>query len=126
MRTGTPDVFECRLLTSQPSPGGGGDWHSLVTEAGTVESKTTHLAFTRTRNGNARVYLNGALVAEEDAAGDYSNWNPQSPLVLANEATTDTRGDHYWLGAYRRVAIYRRALTGEVIGMLAETRKGKR
>ena len=92
MKTGAPDVYECRLLTSQPSPGGGGDWHALVTQPGTVEPKTTHLALTRTRNGNARVYLDGKLVAEEDAAGDFSNWNPQSPLVLANEVITDTPG----------------------------------
>jgi Concanavalin A-like lectin/glucanases superfamily/VanZ like family len=52
-----------------------------------------------------RVFVDGALRARTPApGGTLSNWDPDYPLVIGNEAT----GDRPWLGTVDRVRIYDR------------------
>ena len=62
--------------------------------------------------GVARFYLNGVLVDIRTLGGDLSNWDPAFDFGLGNEfsvASTDSNTD--WLGEYRLVAVYNRALS---------------
>ena len=69
-----------------------------------------HLILTRSRDGVARLYLNGDLMNERQTAGDFTAWDPTFSLALGNEL--DASGpERAWLGAFHLVALYERALT---------------
>jgi len=71
----------------------------------------THIVYTRSVDGNAQVYINGAQVANRaDIGGDFSNW-ADFRFALANELN----GNREWMGDYHLVAIYSRALTFEQV-----------
>lgn len=76
---------------------------------GPVRTELTHVVYTRDASGRARLYVDGEVAAEAEVAGDLSNWDGGFRLALANELTRDRT----WLGAYRRVAVYDRALAAE-------------
>ncbi len=78
---------------------------------GSVRVKTTHLVYVRSKDGRARLFLDGLRRANGSVPGDFSNWDGKMPLVLANEFTKDRP----WLGVLYRVAIYDRALSGKEI-----------
>jgi prefoldin subunit 5 len=70
-----------------------------------------HLVYTRDRNGIAKLYVNSIERASATVNGDFSTWDLNYRLLLANEVT----GDRPWLGEYYLVALYNRALsTAEV------------
>jgi len=71
----------------------------------------THVVYTRSRDGKAAFYVDGASVAAGNVGGDVSNWDHGFHLVLGNELT----GDRPWLGELHRVAFYARALSSEEI-----------
>lgn len=79
----------------------------LTTPNGSLTTALTHVLVTRDTTGMTRVYLDGVEVASEVLAGDFSHWDPQYPLALANEVKVPRP----WLGTFDLVAIYRRALT---------------
>jgi glucose/arabinose dehydrogenase len=79
-------------------------------QAGEVfTSTTTPLHLVATYDGSAqRLYVNGVQHSTvQSLSGDFSNWDPDYPLVFGNEATLDRS----WLGTLHLAAIYNRALS---------------
>ncbi|WP_455205900.1 LamG-like jellyroll fold domain-containing protein [Kaarinaea lacus] len=76
----------------------------LETEAGTVDTKTiNHLVQTWSQqSSSAKFYLDGTLAATSDLGGNFSNWDNQFQLILANELNVDRT----WLGDLYYLAIY--------------------
>jgi hypothetical protein len=102
------DKLEVRLRTTQTSTNG---MPAVVTPAKSLTEELTHVAYTRSRSGQARLFINGKLAAEQKVPGDFSNWDGGYRLALANELSNDRP----WLGTYRLLAIYSRDLTVEEI-----------
>lgn len=73
---------------------------------GTVRTKKTHVAYTRSADGRARLYINGSEVSAAEVGGDLSSWDTGMRLALGDELV----GERAWLGTYHEVAIYDRAL----------------
>jgi hypothetical protein len=86
-----------------------------------VQTKLTHLVYTRDATGKAALYVNGAVVASETIGGDASNWEDDFRLALGNELTEDRS----WLGELHRVALYARALNSGEISRSAKARHEK-
>ncbi|MDI9433499.1 MAG: DUF4038 domain-containing protein [Planctomycetota bacterium] len=76
-----------------------------------VQTKKTHVVYTRDEAGRATLYVNGAVVKTGTVGGDLSNWDDGFRLALGNELTEDRP----WLGELHRVALYARALTSSEI-----------
>ncbi|MFA7236943.1 MAG: sigma-70 family RNA polymerase sigma factor [Phycisphaeraceae bacterium] len=98
------DQFSFNLRTRDSD--GTGQPASMSREK-TVTGELTHLVIVHDKSGATRWYINGKPSGESQQTGDLGNWAGDHPLTLANEAT----GDHPWLGTYRLLAIYSRALT---------------
>jgi hypothetical protein len=71
-----------------------------------------HIVYTRSADGKARLYINGAEVQETTVDGTFDNWNTGYHLALANEFTNNRP----WLGTYHLVAIYSQALSADEVG----------
>jgi hypothetical protein len=71
-----------------------------------VDTKLTHVAYTRDETGRAVLYVNGQAIGTATVGGDLSNWEAGFRLALGNELT----GDRPWLGDLYRVALFARAL----------------
>ncbi len=84
---------------------------AMTSRPASVETRPTHVVFTRDERGRARLYVNGIEQASNDLGGDLSNWDGAFPLLLANESTRDRP----WLGTLHLVAIFSRALTPDEI-----------
>ncbi len=82
---------------------------SEVTAA--VQLKRTYVAYTRSADGQARLYVDGREVAKGKVGGNLSAWDADLRLALGDEFV----GDRGWLGAYHGVALYNRALTASEI-----------
>ena len=67
----------------------------------------THVVYTRSRDGKARLYLNGEKTASKDIEGSTGNWNGSYKLALGNEFGSG----RLWKGTYDLVAIYGRDLS---------------
>ena len=102
------DRFDVRLRTTKTS---GNGIPSLSTGGKSLETKLTHVVYTRDRSGRTRVYLNGKRSAEDTVGGDTSNWDPSFRLALANELSQDRP----WLGTYHLVAVYSQCLRPEEV-----------
>ncbi|WP_433472214.1 LamG-like jellyroll fold domain-containing protein [Spirillospora sp. CA-142024] len=83
----------------------------LATPAGSLGAALTHLAYTRSSDGRTRIYINGRLQAEQTVGGSLAAWNDQFELALGDEIT----GGRAWLGTYRMLAVYSRALSAEEV-----------
>jgi len=101
-------VYNVRLRTTETDLNG---LPSLSTPPDSVTTQLTHVVYTRDASGMVRFYINGEQVAETERGGDLSNWQSESQLALANEITEDRP----WLGEFRLVALYNRALTPEEV-----------
>ena len=102
------DRFEVRFRTTETSDNG---IPSLSSGPKSLTTELTHVVYTRSRSGQARLYLNGEAAAEQTIKGDTSNWNRSHRLALANELSKDRP----WQGTYHLVAIYNRDLTPDEI-----------
>jgi hypothetical protein len=102
------DKFEIRLRSTKTSTNG---IPSLSSKSQAVTKKKTHLVYTRGRNGQARIYINGRLNQEGKVEGDLSNWNAEFEFALGNELTNDRP----WLGTYHRVALFDRAFSSSQV-----------
>lgn len=102
------DRFEVRLRTTKTSTNG---IPSLLSEPKSVTTEWTHVTFTFSSGGQARLYVNGRLSSENKLGGDLSNWDGGYPLALANELT----GDRPWHGSLKLVAIYSRDLSASEV-----------
>lgn len=98
------DVLDVRLRTSETDTNG---QPSLTTSPGWLAERLTHVVYTRSTDGQATIYLDGIPQATAAIGGSLAGWDSTYRLLLANEAT----GDRPWLGEYRLVAIYGRALS---------------
>ncbi|MFC0040466.1 LamG domain-containing protein [Actinomadura rayongensis] len=83
----------------------------LATPAASLGGAPTHLAFTRAADGRTRIYVNGQLKAEHTVGGSLAAWDDRFELALGDEIT----GGRAWLGTYRMVALYDRALAAEEV-----------
>ena len=102
------DTYDVRLRTTTTTNFG---TPSLTSPGGALTMDLTHVVYTRASTGEARLYVNGALVESGVSAGTLASWNPGYVLSLANEPTVDRP----WLGELHLVALYARALdAGEV------------
>ncbi|HUE71835.1 MAG TPA: DUF1592 domain-containing protein [Pirellulaceae bacterium] len=102
------DKFEVRLRTTKTTTNG---IPSLLSQPNSVTTEWAHVAFTFGRSGQARLYVNGRLSAENKVGGDLSNWDGGYPLALANELS----GDRQWLGSLKLVAVYSRELSASEV-----------
>ena len=96
------DSFVFRLRTSQTDENGSPE---LLSGAGTANTELVHVAAVAS-GGSRQLYVDGALVAEDDVQGDYSTWQP-FVLWLGNEADLSRP----WLGELHELSIYCRALS---------------
>ncbi len=102
------DRFDVRLRTTKTS---GNGLPSLSSSRKSLQTKLTHVAYTRDRQGTARLFLNGKQNQQRKVAGKTSNWDRSFRLALANELS----GDRPWQGTYYLVAIYNRVLSSSEI-----------
>jgi hypothetical protein len=78
----------------------------------TTGGQPVHLVFTRAATGAAVLYVNGVPAAEAVMAGRLDQW-PHTQLTLSSGSASGG----LWLGTFRLVALYDRALkAGEVEG----------
>ncbi len=93
------DLYEVRLRTSNSNSNG---QPSVGSTSGTVNTDLTHIVYTRNAYGEWQIYINGSLNNSGTATGDFSNWDSQYFLLLANELGQD----YPWLGTYYELSIY--------------------
>lgn len=101
--------FDVRLRTTSTDANG---MPSMQGPENSITTELAHVVYTRTTVGAAQVFVNGNPVATQQVAGDFSNWNEDFRLSIANEAT----GDRPWLGELALVAVYSRALSAAEVG----------
>jgi hypothetical protein len=104
------ECFLARVRTTKKDKNGEPAVHSPVH---TALPDLTHVVFTRRRDGEESLYVDGILRVQEVRGGDFSNWDHAYRLALGNEFTHNRT----WEGAYYLVAIYSRSLSAdEVLG----------
>lgn len=109
LKPGEPtSLYNVRLRTTNSDENG---IPSLSTATDSLLPQLTHVAFTRDKEGRAIIYINGQERAVDRLRGALNNWATNQPLLLANEKT----GDRPWLGTYKLVAIFNRALTSREV-----------
>ncbi|MEM7557816.1 MAG: DUF1592 domain-containing protein [Planctomycetota bacterium] len=95
--------WDVRLRSSKTSSNG---IPSTSTKDKVVSQKLAHVVYTRNRQGETRVYVNGKVTVRGKAQGNLSNWNKSYRLSLGDEIS----GGREWRGELRLVAIYDQAL----------------
>ncbi len=102
------DKLEVRLRTTNTSTNG---IPSVASAAKSFSTKLTHVVYTRHKDGKAMIYQDGQRVAEQNVAGDFSNWDKSLKLALVDEHSQGRP----WLGTLHLVAIYNRALSAKEV-----------
>jgi hypothetical protein len=97
------DLYVARLRTEQTSANG---LPAVITPAGSATAALTHVVYTRDSAGRATIYIDGQERGVITVGGAFGAWEAQLPLLLANELSEDRP----WLGQFRLVAIFGRAL----------------
>ena len=119
------DHWDFRLRTTKTNTNGS---PSLAGKGKALTRQWSHVVYTRERNGRTRFYLNGKADASGQALGGLTNWESGFRLALGDEFGKQRRA---WLGSYRLVAVYGRALSGQDVagnykaGPDAKTRMGE-
>lgn len=98
------DHFEVRLRTTKTS---GNGLPGIKTKRGTAKRELTHVAFTFTKNGEARIFLNGKEEARKTIAGDFSNWDSNHQIALGDEIS----GGRNWRGSVAAFSLHDRAFS---------------
>ncbi|MEL6107339.1 MAG: DUF1592 domain-containing protein [Planctomycetota bacterium] len=98
------DRYDLRLRTTKTS---GNGLPSLSTPAKSARKAWTHLVFTRSKNGETHLFVDGKPVARGKAPGTFSNWKNTDRFAIGDEVS----GGRPWKGALRRIAIFARALS---------------
>ena len=98
------DAFDFRLRTTTTDLVG---YPSLHSGAGSATTSLTHVVCTRDNTGSRRLYINGALAANDVSTGDFSNWDNTFRLLVGNE----NGAARPWAGVVRLIAMYDRDLT---------------
>jgi hypothetical protein len=81
----------------------------LASQEGKVAPKLTHLLYSRTAQGTAVFYVDGAEDSRAAGGGALSAWDDGYRFGLGNEFTNNRP----WLGEYHLVAVYSRALSAD-------------
>ncbi|NOY60719.1 MAG: T9SS type A sorting domain-containing protein [Calditrichaeota bacterium] len=105
--------YETRLRTTTTGENG---MNPALRADAAVLPQLTHLVYTRSSQGTARIFINGKQVSSSnDISGSFANWS-DFRFALANELN----GGRKWLGEFHLVAVYSRALTqDEILGNFA-------
>ena len=98
------DKLDVRLRTTKTSTNG---IPSVASKPKSLSTELTHAVYTFDRSGKGTLYINGQRKVEQQIGGSLSNWDGGYELALANELSRDRP----WLGTFRLVAIYSRALS---------------
>lgn len=105
------DFYGVRLRRTRDGKTDANGLPPLVSRRGALTTQLSYVAFTRDRDGTARLYVNG--VDQSDASrpadfrGDFSEWDDSFQLAIGNEITRNRP----WAGDLQRIAIYSRALS---------------
>lgn len=99
-------TFDARFRTARTGSNG---IPSL--SAGQAARAKTHLVFTRARDGQGRLFVNGHLAGTRDFSGSLQNWDSGFRLALGNELSTDRP----WLGTFHEVAFYSRSISQQEV-----------
>jgi hypothetical protein len=83
---------------------------NVDTPSGLATTTLKHVVMT-SANGVTTLYVDGVQVASGSIGGNFSNWNSNYPLALANEPSLERP----WLGTYHLAAVYGRALSAQEI-----------
>lgn len=102
------DRYEIRLRTTKVGKNG---TPGLQTKSGSVRLETTHLVFSRQRDGRAEIFLDGRLAAEGRFEGDLSNWDRGLRIGVGDEFG----GNRTWKGELLSVAVHDEAMSAAVI-----------
>lgn len=100
--------IDVRLRTSKTSKNG---IPSFASRGSALKPELTHVVYTRSPDGRARIFINGELNAEGNVPGEISNWTSDYRLGLANELSKGRP----WRGVYRLVAVYSRGLSEDEV-----------
>ncbi len=111
------DHIEVRLRTTKTSTNG---LPAFAAPKGTLKTGRTHLVFTRQRNGDSRLYLNGREVAKTRIEGNLSNWNPDFNLLVGDE----NGGGRAWNGTVYSLRVVASALKPAAIQTLFSSGPG--
>ncbi|MEM6455910.1 MAG: SdrD B-like domain-containing protein [Acidobacteriota bacterium] len=84
---------------------------SLDAPWGSLTTSLTHVVYTRSASGLANLYVDGVPVSTGSKDGNLSNWNGSYRFGLGNELNNSRT----WLGTYKLVAMYDRALDGNEV-----------
>ncbi len=100
------NCYDVKLRTSETDTTGS---PGLETPPGSAVPTIQHVVYTREWTGSETIYISAVPVASGTKTGDFSTWD-------ATEVDRLLLGDEYpltrpWLGEYRLVAIYDRALS---------------
>ncbi len=106
---GSSSVYDVRFRSTATSSNGE---PSLTSPHNSLTAQLTHVVYTRNSSGTTRIFLDGNLVQSGRTGGTLSNWDRSMRLTLGNEVCDEDRS---WLGEYRLMAIYDRALSHEEI-----------
>ena len=102
------DQLQARLRSTKTSVNG---VPAVDSPSKTLTQRKLHVAYTRSRSGQAVLYIDGRRSAARRVSGNLTNWNAKYRLGLANELDRQRP----WQGTYYLVAIYSRALTASEI-----------
>lgn len=96
--------YDFRLRVTSTSKNG---MPSTASPSRSLETKLTHVVYTRDASGQAKIYLDTQPRASKKVSGKLSVWDDRYHLSLANELTNNRP----WEGEFHLVAIYSRALS---------------
>ncbi|MEM1293762.1 MAG: LamG-like jellyroll fold domain-containing protein [Verrucomicrobiota bacterium] len=95
------DRFIFRLCTTETKT------YEVLKSSARASLRLTHLVFTRTPDGEAKIYINGRMVGQSRIRGYFTNWHPDLKLGLGNDPSVNRS----WQGQFRLAAIYSKALS---------------
>ena len=95
--------YNVRLRTTTTGYNGVGK--TVSSQGGLLNTELTHVIYTRASDGEASLYIDNQLVANETIDGDFSSWDENYRLGLGNELN----GNRSWLGSFDTFAVYNQA-----------------
>jgi hypothetical protein len=101
--------FDARFRTEKTGANGIPSLNS-----GKVATKKTHVVFTRSKNGQGTMFINGRQSGQRNFSGSPRNWDDNYRLALGNELSNDRP----WLGTFHQIAIYAQAMSASDIAKL--------
>ncbi len=101
------DAFTSRMRTTSTNGGGAAlsSWYGAT-------NGLQHIVYTRTTGGSQRLYVNGRLRDSSTLRGGLSNWADTYRLGVGG----DIGSSKPWLGSFRLMAVYKRALSSTEVG----------